>query len=70
MIVTNMAVKCHYRYTKDPVPDAEPHPRSGFCWRTLIIPALAGGNKLNRQKQKVFNSAMNVRQANGVKSWR
>lgn len=49
-----------------PMPDDEPDPQSGFCWKTLYIAAKVGGNKFNRQSQKMENKALQVRMKNGI----
>jgi predicted phosphoadenosine phosphosulfate sulfurtransferase len=56
----------HNNRTKDPIPDEEPHPISGFSWLMLCRIAKIGGNKFNRQSQKVANEAINNRKANGI----
>ena len=63
-IRTNIGV--HKRYTNDPIPDAIPHPRSGYSWKVLCVPAVIGSNKFDRQKQKVWNMAQLNRTAQGV----
>lgn len=49
-----------------PMPDDEPDPQSGFCWKTLYIAAKVGGNKFDRQFQKMGMKALLVRQKNGI----
>lgn len=50
------------------IPDADPHPISGFCWKTLCIVAQAGGNKFDRQGQKMKNAALAERRKRGITS--
>lgn len=49
-----------------PMPDDEPDPQSGFCWKTLYIAAKIGGDKFGRQQQKMRNKALQVRAKNGI----
>lgn len=51
----------HHRYTNDAIPDDEPHPDSGFCWRLMYSVVAAGGNKLGRQSQRMTSKALNFR---------
>lgn len=44
--------------TKVPVPDSDPHPISGVCWKQLYGIAQAGGDKLCRQSQRAKASAI------------
>lgn len=49
----------HRNRTKGGVmPDDEPDPLSGFCWKTLYIAAKVGGDKFGRQAQKMRNKAL------------
>ena len=48
------------------IPDAEPHPISGFCWKLLYIPAKVGGNKFGRIQQRITNAAINERRKRGL----
>jgi len=48
------------------MPDDEPDPQSGFCWKTLYIAAKIGGNKFGRQSQKMVTKAIQVRMKNGI----
>jgi predicted phosphoadenosine phosphosulfate sulfurtransferase len=48
-----------------PIPDAVPHPVSGFCWKTLYLPAKVGGNKFGRISQKIANRAIKERRKHG-----
>lgn len=48
------------------MPDDEPDPQSGFCWKTLYIAAKIGGNKFDRQHQKMQNNALNERKKRGI----
>jgi predicted phosphoadenosine phosphosulfate sulfurtransferase len=50
------------------VPDAEPHPVSGYCWRMLFTAAKVGGNKFGRIQQKIANAALAERRARGITS--
>ena len=58
----------HRNRTSDPLPDDEPHPLSGFCWKTLCIAAVVGGNKFNRQMQKMQAMALAERRKRGILS--
>ena len=49
-----------------PLPDEEPHPLSGFCWKGMYLAAKIGGNKFGRVQQKIGNNAIKVRRRNGV----
>lgn len=51
----------HQSYTTDPIPDADPHPVSGVCWKVMSIGALAGGNKFGRQGQRMNVKARDFR---------
>jgi predicted phosphoadenosine phosphosulfate sulfurtransferase len=51
----------HQRQSKNPMPDSVPDPQSGFCWREASVIASAGGNKLDRQRQRVSGSAREIR---------
>jgi predicted phosphoadenosine phosphosulfate sulfurtransferase len=55
----------HGHYTADPLPEIEPHPVSGFCWREIAKLAIIG-NKLKRQQQKVDIKARKRRIKNEV----
>jgi len=48
-----------------PMPDDEPNPKSGYCWKTLYIAAKIGGNKFGRQSQKMSMKAIKARVAHG-----
>lgn len=48
------------------MPDDEPDPLSGFCWKTLYIAAKVGGNKFGRQSQKMTNKALQERKRRGI----
>jgi len=48
------------------MPDDEPHPQSGFCWKILYTAAKIGGNKFGRQFQKMSTKALLERQKNGI----
>jgi predicted phosphoadenosine phosphosulfate sulfurtransferase len=50
------------------IPDEQPDPLSGFCWKTLYIAAKVGGNKFNRQMQKMQNVALAERRRRGITS--
>ena len=43
----------HYKRTNDPIPDGEPSPKSGLCWKYLCKIARVGSDKFARQSQKV-----------------
>ena len=58
--------RMHKKMTSDPIPDAEPHPQSGYCWRDISIIAIVGSNKFDRQLQKVNNRSIAARRKNGV----
>lgn len=60
-------VRVHENRSNDQLPDEEPHPMTGYCWREIAVIAIIGGNKLGRQSQKVMERAIHVRAANGVK---
>lgn len=47
------------------VPDAEPDDLSGFCWKMLYTAAKVGGNKFDRQQQKIVNRAIANRRKSG-----
>jgi predicted phosphoadenosine phosphosulfate sulfurtransferase len=66
--VINDAITNHRLYAgdADDVPDAEPHPRSGFCWRQLHKAALRGNNKHNRTSQLIHQMATTARRKNGI----
>lgn len=57
---------CYARstFTERPIPDGEPDPVSGMCWRTIYTVAAAGGNKFGRQLQKATNKANQTRKKN------
>lgn len=58
----------HRRRTNDPIPDDEPHPLSGYCWKSICVVAKVGSNKFGRQSQKVNNRAIAARRKNGILS--
>jgi hypothetical protein len=60
-----VGIRDHRRRTAEPLPDAAPHPVSGYCWRFLYAIPAAGGNKFDRQQQKVFNMALAERKKRG-----
>jgi predicted phosphoadenosine phosphosulfate sulfurtransferase len=41
-----------------PIPDAISHPKSGYCWKILFIAAKVGGDKFDRQQQKMRAKAL------------
>jgi hypothetical protein len=49
------------------MPEDEPDPTSGFCWKTLYMAAKVGGNKFGRQSQKMTTKALVARMKNGIK---
>jgi predicted phosphoadenosine phosphosulfate sulfurtransferase len=57
----------HRRRSLLPMPDDEPDPTSGFCWKTLYMAAKVGGNKFGRQSQKMTTKALVARMKNGIK---
>ena len=57
----------HKKRSKQAMPDETPDPLSGFCWKTLYLAAKVGGNKFNRQTQKMQNKALMARMKNGIK---
>lgn len=59
-------VRVHENRSSDPVPDSEPHPQTGFCWREIAVIALVGGNKFERQQQKVITRALTFRKHHDV----
>jgi predicted phosphoadenosine phosphosulfate sulfurtransferase len=62
-----VAVSIHNARTGGaPMPDAEPHPISGFSWKLLYIPAKVGGNKFGRVQQKITNRAIQFRKKAGI----
>jgi predicted phosphoadenosine phosphosulfate sulfurtransferase len=56
-----ISLAAHYRFTGDPLPDGEPHLQSGYCWKLLYTAVAAGGNKFDRQQQKIFAAAKTFR---------
>ncbi len=61
-------VSAHRTRTRAQLPDDEPHPTSGYCWKGIAIIAKAGGDKLGRQSQRANQAALVFRQKNNVKS--
>jgi len=62
-----VAISIHNRRAPGaPIPDAEPHPISGFSWKLLYIPAKIGGNKFGRVQQKITNKAIQERKRRGI----
>lgn len=60
-------ISSHNKRTNSrPIPDDEPDPQSGFCWKTLYIAAKVGGNKFGRQSQKMTTKAIQARMKNGI----
>lgn len=60
----------HHTYTKEALPDAEPSPLSGYCWRDLATMVRLGGNKFSRQTIKITGKAIARRveaEANGLR---
>jgi len=55
------------RSGNDPIPDKDPHPVSGFCWRDICVVARVGGDKFNRITQKIANKALAYRMKNNIK---
>ena len=58
----------HHRYTNDALPDAIPHPLSGFCWKEFYRMAQAGGDKFGRLSLKIVNRGIAARKKAGVPS--
>jgi len=54
------------RTSGQPMPEDEPDPLSGFCWKTLYIAAKVGSNKFGRQQQKMHNRALAERRRRGI----
>jgi len=54
------------RAGKRAMPDSDPDPKSGFCWKTLYIAAKVGGDKFGRQTQKMTKTAIVARRKHGV----
>ena len=48
----------HAKFTDDALPDDDPHHLSGYSWRGFDVLVQAGGNKLNRQLQKIQAKAI------------
>jgi hypothetical protein len=63
----NGCMGIHRKRSSLPMPDDEPDPTSGFCWKTLYLAAKVGGDKFNRQSQKMTGKALQVRMKNGIK---
>jgi len=49
----------HRNRTSEPIPDADPHHETGYCWKDICIVARVGGNKFGRQFRKVNTKANN-----------
>jgi len=62
----NTCIALHKNRSKLPIPDADADPTSGFCWKTLYIAAKVGGNKFNRQMQKMCQVALHERAKRGI----
>jgi predicted phosphoadenosine phosphosulfate sulfurtransferase len=60
-------ISIHRKRSRQPIPDDEPDPQSGFCWKTLYLAAKVGGNKFGRQSQKMSTKALLERQKRGIK---
>ena len=56
----------HRRLTNDPIPDSDNHPLTGYCWKIIHIIAKVGGNKFDRQSQRVNTMALIHRRKNRV----
>ena len=56
----------HSRYTDDAIPDEIEHEQSGFSWKSLYTMAKVGGNKFNRQSQKLMKRATDYRIKAGI----
>jgi predicted phosphoadenosine phosphosulfate sulfurtransferase len=59
-------ISVHQKRSKQPMPDDEADPQSGFCWKTLYIAAKVGGDKFGRQSQKMSQKAIVARRKHGV----
>jgi predicted phosphoadenosine phosphosulfate sulfurtransferase len=59
-------LRLHRHRSAAPMPDEAPDPLSGFCWKTLYIVAKVGGDKFDRQSQKMRNIAMRERRSRGI----
>ena len=59
-------ISIHRKRSDEPMPDDEPDPKSGFCWKTLYTAAKIGGNKFGRQQQKMANKALAERRKRGI----
>ncbi len=62
----NRCIREHRKRSDLPLPDVDPDETSGFCWKTLYIAAKVGGDKFNRQSQKMSNKAMMERAKRGI----
>ena len=51
-------VKAHRNKSPNEMPDVNPDPISGYCWKDIYVIAKVGGDKFNRQKQKVASKAI------------
>lgn len=56
----------HRNLTKEPLTDDEPHRLSGICWKHLYVVVAAGGDKLQRQSQKLHKLSQDARLASGA----
>jgi len=61
-----MCIGIHQNRSKSPMPDEKADPMSGFCWKTLYTVAKVGGDKFNRQSQKMTSKALSERRKNGI----
>ena len=61
-----VCLNIHKNRSAAPVPDLEPDPASGMCWKTLYLAAKIGGNKFGRVQQKMLNKAIQVRKKTGA----
>lgn len=67
-VAIRSCIRVHESRSSDPIPDAEPHPLSGYCWKFLYIPAKVGSDKFGRQSQKVWRLAVYERRKRGINS--
>jgi predicted phosphoadenosine phosphosulfate sulfurtransferase len=56
----------HRSRTKEAMPDAEPHPVSGCCWKDVCAVAVIGSDKFGRQSQNALLKASHARRKNGI----
>lgn len=67
--VANVLKQClgiHRSRSKNPMPESEPDPLSGFCWKTLSIAPKIGGDKFGRTSQKLTSKGLQERMKRGI----